>query len=612
MTANRLPRSLPMFIWRFVRQNLGAYVLATFLIMISGIAPSVDGYIFKVIIDTLSALYDGLPAAFSAMALVGIYLAWGCVENLIWRLSSFCMFTALSDLKASIIKEMSAYVITAGHCQGGRDSAGGISHRISEMATGVEQIIQLLTESILYTSCLIVFSIFTLATVHRLIAGLLVVWFGAYVGVSYFLQEHIAEQSQSCSANKMSALERLADCITNNQCIKFFSRQAHESQTLNIFLRKTAIEEKKLQRLSFLTRFLQDIIWVSFIASVVALLMKFHKTAGITIGDCALALTLSQTIVSYSSSFTLDISKLAQTVGTCKESLSLITAELTSVAPRLEKPLVLEKGTIEFKNVTFGYNAQQPVMKDQSITIKGGERVGLVGPSGSGKTTFINLLARLFDPQSGQILIDGQDIKDVDLDSLREAMSIVPQTPYLFHRSIRENIAYGKLGASEEEIVQAARQAQAHEFIKDLPFGYDTVIGEHDISLSYGQCQRIVLARAFIRDTPIVILDEATSALDGITELQIQNSLAAFMRNKTMFVIVHKFSTLLLMDRILVFQNGGIIEDDHHDNLIQRPHGLYVELLKDQLVGASNTNNPNGTALYNVPVSPADKQPEIQ
>ncbi len=596
--SRALPKSLPLFIWRFVKQNLVAYCVTTVLIMISGMAPSVDGYIIKMIIDSLNMLYENLPAHLSALALVGIYLAWGCVENLIWRLSSFCMYTALADLKANIIKEMSAYVITQGNCQGGRDSAGGISHRIAEMATGVEQIIQLIIESVLYTSCLILFSILTLAALHPLIGGLLVVWFGLYVGASYFLQDRIAQQSQACSYNKMSALERLTDCITNNQCIKFFSRQAYESQTLNIFLRRTAAEEKKLQRFSFLSRFLQDVIWVLFIGAIIALLLKFHKTAGITIGDCVLVLTLSQTIVSNSSSFTLDISKISQTVGACKESLSLITAELATPTTKREIPLILEKGNIEFRDVTFGYNPQQPVMKNQSIMIKGGERVGLIGPSGSGKTTFVNLLARLFDPQEGSILIDGQDIKDIHQDSLHEAMSIVPQVPYLFHRSVKENIAYGKLGASEEEIITAAKKAQAHEFISELPFGYETVIGEHDISLSYGQCQRIILARAFIRDTPIVILDEATSALDGITEFQIQNALHEFMKDKTTFVIVHKYSTLLMMDRILVFQNGSIIEDDKHENLMRRPQGLYVELLKDQLVGASNVNNPHETNLY--------------
>ena len=566
--------------------------------MLSGIAPSVDGYIIKMIIDALSDLYDKATAPISAFYLIGIFFAWGCVENLIWRLSSFLMFSSLSDLKANIIKEMSAYIITNGNCQSGRDSASGISHRISEMATGVELIIQIITESILYTSCLILFSIATLATVHRWIAWLLIAWFCAYVGVSYFLQENIAQQSQACSANRMLSLERLADCITNNQCIKFFSRQAYESQTLNTFLKKTAAEEKKLQRFSFFCRFFQDVIWVSFIAAIIALLLKFHKTAGITIGDCALVLTLSQTIVSYSSSFTLDISRLSQTVGTCKESLSLIASEITPSTSTGERILDLKTGTIEFRDVTFGYNAQQPIMKKQSVTIRGGERVGLIGPSGSGKTTFVNLLARLFDPQSGQIFIDGQDIKAIHQDSLHEAMSIVPQVPYLFHRSVKENIDYGKLGASDEEIIAAARKAQAHDFILELPFGYNTIIGEHDISLSYGQCQRIILARAFIRETPIVILDEATSALDGITEVQIQHSLNEFMKGKTTLVIVHKFSTLLMMDRILVFQNGSIIEDDHHNNLMQRPHGLYVELLKDQLVGATNINNPHEGDLY--------------
>lgn len=596
--SRALPKSLPLFVWRFVKENLIGYCSAIFFIMLSGIAPSIDGYIIKLIIDSLTLLHENLPSTMSPGMLIGLYITWGCFENLIWRLSSFFMYTSIADLKANIVKDMSAYIITQGHCQGGRDSAGGISHRISEMATGVEQIIQLIAESILYTSCLIAFAIFTLATVHHFIAGLLIAWFFGYVALSYFLQENIASQSQACSANRMSAFERLADCITNNQCIKFFSRQTYESQTLNIFLKKTAAGEKKLQKFSLWARFLQDVIWVLFIGTIVFLLLRFHKNAGLTIGDCMLVLTLCQTVVSNSSSFTLDISKLSQTIGTCKESLSLITAEQNTTFTNREKPLVLEAGTIEFKNVTFGYTADQPVMKNQSIIIKGGERVGLIGPSGSGKTTFVNLLARLFDPQSGQILVDGQDIKNIHQDSLHEAMSIVPQVPYLFNRSVRENIAYGKLDASSEEIVAAAKKAQAHEFILELPFGYETIIGEHDISLSYGQCQRIILARAFIRETPIVILDEATSALDGITEFQIQNSLHEFIKNKTAFVIVHKFSTLLMMDRILVFQNGSIIEDDKHENLMMRPQGLYVELLKDQLVGASNINNPHETNLY--------------
>jgi ATP-binding cassette subfamily B protein len=598
MTAQKLPKRLPAFVWRFVHQHLFKYCLGSFLIILSGVYPSIDGFMIKMIIDTLNALNAGLKAPIAPLVLILMYLAWGCFANFLWRLSSFFMLSAMSDLKANIIKEMSAYIITYGQCQGGRDSAGGISHRISEMATGVEKILQLLTESVLYTSCLILFSIGTLAAIHPLIAAVLISWFCAYVIISFFLQQHISSRAQSCSANRMSAIERLTDCITNSQCIKFFSRENYESQTLNTYLRSTAAEEKSLQRFSFFIRFSQDIIWVSFIAVTIGLLVKLQQTSAITIGDCALVLTLSQTIVNYSSSFTLDISQLAQTIGACKESLSLIAADLAQTYPSGTAPLSLTQGTIEFKDVSFGYTPNQPILKNQSITIQGGERIGLIGPSGSGKTTFINLLARLFDPQTGQILIDGQNIKEVEQESLREAMSIVPQVPYLFHRSIRENIAYGKLNASQDEIIHAARQAQAHDFIERLPFGYDTVIGEHDISLSYGQSQRIVLARVFIRDTPIVILDEATSALDGITELQIQRSLETFMQKRTTLVIVHKFSTLLLMDRIFVFQNGNIIENDHHDNLIQRPHGLYAELIKDQIIETSNKQNTKTTSFF--------------
>jgi len=583
MQNNGLPHNLPSFIWRFVKKNIVKYSFANTFILFSGIAPSIDSYIIKIIIDSFNAINEKMTPAFSPALLIIIYFSWSSVENFFWRLSSFLMHSANADLKANIVKDMAAHSISTPQSQGGRDFAGGTSHRISEMATSAEQIIQIITESILYTSCLIIFSIITLAMIHKWIAALLITWFVAYVAGSYFLQEHIALRSQKCSGQRMLALERLTDCITNNQCIKFFSRQAYESQTLNNYLKNTAAEEKALQRFSFCVRFFQDVVWVSFTASVIALLFKLQQKSAITIGDCALVLTLSQTIVSYSSSFTLDLSRLAQMIGSCKESLSIITAESLPQKITGTNELCIRNGTIDVKNISYGYNPKKPVLKNQSIKINGGEKIGLVGPSGSGKTTFINLLSRLFDPQSGEIYIDGQDISSVIESSLREAISIVPQSLYLFHRSIRENISYGKLNASNEEIIEAAKKAEAHSFISKLPFGYETIIGEHDISLSSGQCQRIILARIFIRNSPIIILDEATAALDGITEHRLQNTLNEFIKGKTTIIIVHKFSTLIHLDRILVFQNGSIIEDGHHDSLIEKPKGLYLKLIKDQL-----------------------------
>jgi len=552
-------------------------------ILFSSIAPSIDGYILKIIIDSFNALNEKLPPTFSPLALIGIYFLWNGIENLCWRLSSFFLYTTNADLKASIIKEMSTHLLFNGNFKTNADSSGGASHRISEMATNVEQIIILISESLLYTSCLILFSGFTLALIHKWIALLLVVWFAFYVAGSLFLQQHIEKKSKSFTTNRMIVLERLADCITNNPCIRFFSRQAYESQTLNSYLRNSAAEEKSLQRFSFCVRFFQDIVWVSFTASVIWLLFKLQKIEAITIGDCALVLTLSQTIVSYSSSFTSDISRFAQLIGACNESLSLISATFTALRPTGQNNLIITNGSIEVNQITFGYDPKKPIFKNQSLKITGGEKIGLVGPSGSGKTTFVNLLARLFDPQQGTISIDGQDVSSVTQESLHGAISVVPQSPFLFHRSIKENIGYGKLNASDEEIIKAAKKAEAHSFIVKLPFGYETIIGEHDISLSHGQAQRIILARIFIRDTPIIILDEATASLDGITEFRIQKTLDNFIKGKTTIIIVHKFSTLIHMDRILVFEKGTIIEDGHHDYLMQKADGLYVKLLQDQL-----------------------------
>jgi ATP-binding cassette subfamily B protein len=583
MNKHDLPHTLPAFIWRFVKANIKKYSLANAFILFSAVAPSIDGYILKIIIDSFNALNEKLSPLFSPLALIGIYFLWNGIENLCWRASSFFLYSANADLKASIIKEMSSHLLFNGNSKTGPDSSGSVSHRISEMATNVEQMILLISESILYTSCLILFSGMTLAAIHPWIALLLVAWFSLYVVGSYFLQQHIEKKSKQCTTQRMVALDRLADCIANNPCIKFFSRQSYESQTLNHFLKNSAAEEKSLQRFSFCVRFFQDIVWVSFTASVIGLLFKLQKNAAITIGDCALVLTLSQTIVSYSSSFTFDLSRFAQLIGACSESLSLISATFTPLRPTGSNELTIIDGSIEVSRITFGYDPKKPILKNQSLKIIGGEKIGLVGPSGSGKTTFVNLVARLFDPQHGHIFIDGQDVSTVTEESLRNAISVVPQSPFLFHRSIKENIAYGKLNATDEEIIKAAKKAEAHAFITKLPFGYETIIGEHDISLSHGQAQRIIIARIFIRNTPIIILDEATAALDGITEFRIQKTLDSFTKGKTTIVIVHKFSTLTQMDRILVFENGSIIEDGNHADLIEKNNSLYTKLLQDQL-----------------------------
>jgi ATP-binding cassette, subfamily B, bacterial len=248
-------------------------------------------------------------------------------------------------------------------------------------------------------------------------------------------------------------------------------------------------------------------------------------------------------------------------------------------------PIRISRGEVRFDRVDFRYGAQrQPLFKNLSLTIRAGERVGLVGHSGSGKTTFVKLVQRLYDVTGGRVLIDGQDIAAVAQASLRAQIAIVPQEPVLFHRSLAENIAYACPGASEAEIERAARMANADDFIERLPRRYATLVGERGVKLSGGERQRVALARAFLSDAPVLILDEATSSLDSESEALIQEATERLLAGRTAIVIAHRLATVRALDRILVFDRGCVVEEGDHTHLLARPDGIYRRLFERQVL----------------------------
>jgi ATP-binding cassette subfamily B protein len=305
-----------------------------------------------------------------------------------------------------------------------------------------------------------------------------------------------------------------------------------------------------------------------------------------TAGDMAFVLTSYFIVQGYLRDIGQQVRNLQRSANEMEEMVEFHSQPL-GVSDRVDaKPIRVTEGEIVYDGVTFCYQAQAaPLFRDFSVRIRSGERVGLVGRSGSGKTTFVKLLHRLYDLDDGKIVIDGQDTSRVTQNSLREQLALVPQEPILFHRTLAENIAYARPDAPMVEIEQAARLANAHEFIMRQTKGYNTLVGERGVKLSGGERQRVALARAFLANSPVLVLDEATSSVDSESEALIQEAMERLMAGRTSIVIAHRLSTVRMLDRILVFESGSIVEEGTHEELVQLEDGTYKRLFELQALG---------------------------
>jgi ATP-binding cassette subfamily B protein len=378
----------------------------------------------------------------------------------------------------------------------------------------------------------------------------------------------------------------LADAITCNGVVKAFGAEAREDRRLGGVLWKWRKRTTRAWLRGTWSGTAQQIFLLGLRAAVLGGVLLLWLRGEASAGDVALVLTSYTIVHGYLRDIGQHIHNLQRSVNDMEELVAFYDE-----APGVEdrpgaRDIVISDGAIAFDHVTFHYGGHvTPLYRDFSMKIKAGERVGLVGHSGSGKTTFVKLIQRLYDLNGGQITIDGQDIAAVTQTSLRANIAIVQQEPILFHRSLAENIGYGRPQASQAEIERAAKLANAHDFIMALPKGYATLVGERGIKLSGGERQRVALARAFLADAPILILDEATASLDSESEHLIQEAMERLMAGRTTIVIAHRLSTVKAMDRILVFERGRIIEEGDHATLLRRPDGVYRGLFELQAAG---------------------------
>ncbi|HKU97964.1 MAG TPA: ABC transporter ATP-binding protein [Vineibacter sp.] len=378
----------------------------------------------------------------------------------------------------------------------------------------------------------------------------------------------------------------LADAITCNPVVKAFGAEAREDLRLGRVLKRWQSRTRLTWNRAVLNGTVQQIllltIRLSVVGGAIVLWWRGHASAG----DIAYVLTTYGVINGYLHNIGDHVTNVQRAVNELEELVGFHDEPLGVEDRPGAVPLRVKEGRVAFEKVTFRYPGQvRSVYTDFSVTIATGERVGLVGHSGSGKTTFVKLVQRLYDLDAGRVLIDGQDIAGVTQTSLRQQIAIVQQEPVLFHRSLAENIAYARPDASLAAIQEAAKLAHAHDFIMRLPKGYDTLVGERGVKLSGGERQRVALARAFLANAPILILDEATSSLDSESEALIQLAMQKLMRGRTTLVIAHRLSTVRQLDRILVFDEGRIVEQGNHEALVARPDGLYRRLVERQMDG---------------------------
>ncbi|MBR0936926.1 ABC transporter ATP-binding protein [Bradyrhizobium jicamae] len=375
----------------------------------------------------------------------------------------------------------------------------------------------------------------------------------------------------------------LADALTCNAVVKSFGAETREDGRLAGVIGRWGRRVQRTWLRYNYTAAAQLTVLLCFRGSVIGGAILLWAAGRATPGDVTYVLTSYYIIHAYLRDVGMHINNLQRSVNDMEELVQIHGEPLGIVDLADARPIDVQGGRIVFDDVTFHYGGhRRPLYDGLSIDIRAGERVGLVGRSGSGKTTFVKLVQRLYDVSAGTILIDGQDIARATQQSLRSQIAIVQQEPILFHRSLAENVAYGRPGASMTAIEQAARLANAHDFIMRLPKGYGTLVGERGVKLSGGERQRVALARAFLADVPVLILDEATSSLDSESEALIQQAMERLMKGRTSIVIAHRLSTVRSMDRILVFDRGEIVEQGTHEALAARPGGIYRSLFERQ------------------------------
>lgn len=487
-------------------------------------------------------------------------------------------------LRKEIRKTLFSYLQHHSHRYFISHFAGSLANRIAEVSMSCMHALWTVTFDFYPLVIKSVVALFLLFNASDELALVLSLWLGIYVYVSYLLAKRCRVYAQDFAEARSVVTGKVVDSVTNVMNAKMFARRKFEEDYLTDYLNHEVDHALRTYW------YMEKLRWFQFTAAMVLMIamvgyaLKIWSEGNMTVGEFSMVAGLAIMLIEAARGLSRSFLEFFEYLGNISDGVATFVQSHEIIDKPNAPALRVERGEIEFDDVSFTYKEGLPVFQNLNVTIAPKQQVGLVGFSGSGKSTFVNLVLRLFEAQGGTIRIDGQNILEVTQDSLRENISMIPQDPQLFHRSLMDNIRYGRLDASDDEVIEAAKKAHAHEFIMQTEKKYDSLVGERGVKLSGGQRQRIAIARAILKNAPILILDEATSSLDSHTEKKIQLGLETLMQGRTVVVIAHRLSTISHMDRILVFDQGRIVEDGSHQQLLQR-EGHYAHLWNMQAGG---------------------------
>ncbi len=583
-TTTELPKDLRKFFLHFVKKQKLAFIIFFLAPMVMVLENNAIPYSLKMIVDAL----DAHPHTENIFKTVAPALLLGGSSwfflLLVLRLQNWWQGYVIPRFLADIRMSVFDYLSKQSYQYFSNQMAGSLANKLNDLPRALNSIFELITWYVIAAFSSIIVALILMCTINYWFALILLTWIVLQLVISFKLSKKVDRYSINNAEDKSELSGKIVDSLSNANAVKLFSRRKAELAYIKLSQNKEELSNKKLTLYMNVFRLYLDIPVTIMLVTMISLLLYFWQERIISTGDLVFIFNVSFVIMTQIWYLCHAMADFYREVGIARQAVAILSTPIDVQDSPNAKELMVSQGAIEFENVSFYYNKGKKVFENKSIIIQPKERVGLVGFSGSGKTTFIHLILRLFNLKSGRILIDGQDIAEVTQDSLREAISMIPQDTSLFHRTLMENIRYGNPNASDDEVITASKRACCDDFISLLPEGYNTLVGERGIKLSGGQRQRTAIARAILKNAPIVILDEATSQLDSLTEEIIQNSLWELMEAKTTLVIAHRLSTLLHMDRILVFQEGKIVEDGTHQQLLAQ-NGLYKSMWNAQIGG---------------------------